>query len=89
MSEIEVKQVNGIWTLPSHDGYPADAENRIRDAATQFVDLKILQVVTDDVGKYGLYGVQEPNADKSAVGDQGVGTLVNIKDEGGNNLVNL
>ncbi len=89
LSEIEVKQVNGIWTLPSHDGYPADAENRIRDAATQFVDLKILQMVTDDFGKHGLYGVLEPSADKSAVGDQGVGTLVNIKDEGGDNLVNL
>ena len=89
LSEIEVKQVNGIWTLPSHDGYPADAENRIRDAATPFVDLKIINVVSDNVGDYALYGVQEPSQDKLAAGDQGVGTLVNIKDEKGNNLVNM
>ena len=41
LSEIEVKESNGIWTLPSHDGYPADAENRIRDATTPFVELEV------------------------------------------------
>ncbi len=89
LSEIEIKEIDGIWTLPSHAGYPADAENKIRDAATPFVDMKIIDVVTDKDGERATYGVIEPSADKSAVGDQGVGTLVNIKDESGNNLVDL
>lgn len=89
LSEIEVKQVNGIWTLPSHDAYPADAKDRIRDAATPFVDLRPIRIVSDSDGDHALYGVQEPSQDKSAVGDQGVGTLVNIKDEAGTNLVNV
>ncbi|MCA9148563.1 MAG: DUF4340 domain-containing protein [Planctomycetales bacterium] len=89
IKELEVKKSNGIWTLPSHDGYPADAENRIRDAATPFIDLRPLAVSSDKDGEHAQFGVLEPSIDKSAVGDQGVGTLVNIKDESGNNLVNL
>ncbi|MDG2384907.1 MAG: DUF4340 domain-containing protein [Pirellulaceae bacterium] len=89
LSEIEIKEIDGIWTLPSHAGYPADAENKIRDAATPFVDMKIIDVVTDKDGEHATYGVLEPGADKLAVGDQGVGTLVNIKDESGKNLVDL
>ncbi len=42
----------------------------------------------DEVGNYELYGVQEPSQDTSSVGDQGVGTLVRFKGEGGKNLVN-
>ena len=48
-----------------------------------------IRVVSDSDGDHALYGVQEPSQDKSAVGDQGVGTLVNIKDEAGTNLVNV
>ncbi len=89
LSEIEVKETGGIWTLPSHDDYPADAENRIRDATTPFIDLKSLSVQTDNDGEHAMFGVVEPSADKSAVGDQGVGTLVTVEDGGGNKLVNL
>jgi hypothetical protein len=89
LSEIEAKESNGIWTLPSHSGYPADAENRIRDAATPFIDLETVAVQSDNDGDHALYGVVEPGTDKSAAGDQGVGTLVTIKGDGGKNLVNL
>jgi hypothetical protein len=91
LREIEIKEVDGIWTLPSHQGYPADAENRIRDAATPFVSdlMTVIRVVTDEEGEHALYGVVEPSAEGSDVGDQGVGTLVTIKDAAGDNLVNL
>ena len=38
----------GLWTIPSHSDYPADAEDRIRDVATSLVGLKVLGVVTED-----------------------------------------
>ena len=87
--EIEIKEVDGIWTLPSHSGYPADAENKIRDAATPFVDMKVIGVASDLEGDHAMYGVVAPDPDKSAVGNQGVGTLVTIKDASGDTLVDL
>jgi hypothetical protein len=89
LSQIEVKEVGGIWTLPSHEDYPADAENRIRDATTPFVGFESVSVVSDNEGDHSLYGVLEPGAGKTAVGDQGVGTLVSVEGEGGKKLVNL
>ena len=89
LKEIEIKEVDGIWTLPSHSGYPADAENKIRDAATPFVDMKVIGVASDLEGDHAMYGVVAPDPDKSAVGDQGVGTLVTIKDASGDTLVDL
>jgi hypothetical protein len=89
VSQIEVKESGGIWTLPSHDGYPADAENRIRDATTQFIGLESMSVVSDSDGDHSLYGVLEPGAGKSAVGDQGVGTRVTVEGDGGKKLVDL
>ncbi len=90
IQELEVKKVNGIWVLPSHDGYPADAENRIRDAATLFIDLKVIGVVPgDNESDHELYGVLEPDPEKASGGAQGIGTLVNIKGEQGQDLVNL
>ncbi|MEZ6115105.1 MAG: DUF4340 domain-containing protein [Pirellulaceae bacterium] len=87
--EIEVKNVNGIWTLPSHDGYPADAENRIRDATSPFVDLKIIQVVSDTEGEHSLYGVLEPNVQTTQASDEGVGVRVAIQDGSRNDLADL
>ena len=89
LNEIEIREKDGIWTLPSHDGYPADAENRIRDATTPFIDLTSLAVVSNLDGARTLYGVLEPNVNKSAVGDQGVGTLVTVSGDGGTKLVDL
>ncbi|MBN01252.1 MAG: hypothetical protein CMJ77_19235 [Planctomycetaceae bacterium] len=89
LKEIEIKEADGIWTLPSHSGYPADAENKIRDAATPFVDMKVIGVVSDLEGDHVMYGVVAPDPDKSAIGDQGVGTLVTIKDASGDTLVDL
>ena len=40
LSEIEVKETNGIWTLPSHDDYPADAQ-RNDEQGTVGVSLSI------------------------------------------------
>jgi hypothetical protein len=33
-SEFEVAEQDGLWTIPSKDGYPADAEQQMALAAT-------------------------------------------------------
>lgn len=86
--KFEVEQgKSGEWVIPSHGGYPADAENRIRDAAAALNKLKILGVATDRAGDHELFGVIEPTTENA--GKEGVGTLISLRDSGGKDLVRL
>ena len=80
---------SGAWTIPSHGGYPADAENRMRDAALLLVELEVLDVPSKESGNHRMYGVVEPDKDKLKVGDQGVGLLLSFEDEKGQDLAGL
>jgi len=79
----------GLWSIPSHSDYPADAENRIRDVATSLVGLKILGVVTEDKTEHELFGVEEPDKEQTKLGDKGVGLLVTFEDQKGKKLASL
>ncbi|MEX0818128.1 MAG: DUF4340 domain-containing protein [Pirellulaceae bacterium] len=79
----------GLWTIPSHSDYPADAENRIRDVATSLVGLKVLGVVTEDKTEHELFGVKEPDKNSTKLGDKGVGLLVAFEDQKGKKLASL
>lgn len=83
------KDSSGVWTIPSHDGYPADAAEQMSEAANTFTNLKALDVVSVQRDDQSLFGVVEPDVEKLKITDQGVGTLVRLQDEQGSDLVNL
>jgi hypothetical protein len=88
LHRFEVEQgSDGRWIIPSHGGYPADAENRIRDAATALIDLQILGVASDSAADHELFGVLEPTEENA--GNEGVGTLIAMQDSDGGDLVRL
>lgn len=87
--EVEKNGKTGLWNIPTHDGYPADAETRLRDVATTFVGLKALGVATEDAQEHELYGVKEPDKEKTELGEKGVGQLVRFEDQKGKELVHL
>src|SRR5262245_56460621 len=91
-SFIVSQQPNGLWVIPSHGGYPADAESQLKAVAETLSDLKVVGKVSDktveDKNKeQELFGVKDP--EKAEVGTAGVGTLVAIQDGKGNDLVRL
>ena len=49
--EVRKDRETGNWTIPSRDGYPADAVEQMKDAANALVGLKILDVQTENVQK--------------------------------------
>jgi len=69
------------WTIPSRDGYPADALEQMKNAANAFVALKVLDTQTDKAEDHDDLGVAEPKLEALQVGDEGVGRLVTLKDE--------
>ena len=55
-------QVNDVWSIPSHENYPADGKDQLAQAAASVIDLTRLDKVTDDVATMRCYGVVDPDA---------------------------
>lgn len=78
---FRVTQVKGVWSLPSHENYPADADRQLAEAAASVMDLEKLAVVTDNPGEHELYGVIDPQ--DAGAGAEGVGMKVTLEDGAG------
>ncbi len=90
-SEFEVSKdrKTGVWTIPSNENYPADANRQMSEAANLFVGLKALNVASEKRDEQTLFGVVEPDKKKEDSGGEGVGTLVQLRDEKGDVLADL
>jgi len=86
---FKVVKSGGVWVLPSHQNYPADAKDHLAAAATELVDLKTLDVVSESPGDHEIYGVIEPDREKIQPGMTGVGQLIEIRDASGSKLARL
>jgi len=73
----------GQWVIPSHNNYPADAEEQMASAAAAFSTLEVKEVIDVDSSAHQDYHVVEPNTEELDVGTDGVGTLVTVTDEEG------
>jgi hypothetical protein len=89
LSPFKVVKTGGVWVLPAHDNYPADAREHLAAAATELIDMKSLDVVTDSPAEHETFGVIEPDPQKIEAGMTGVGKLVEIRDEAGATLARL
>jgi hypothetical protein len=84
-----VAQVGGVWSIPSHGNYPADAQKHLAEAATSLMGLKVLSVASDSAGDQGQFGVIDPTDKDLKAGTTGVGMQVTMKDKDGKTLVAL
>ncbi len=86
---FKVAQVNGVWSIPSHSNYPADAREHMAEAATALLDLEILGLASESQGDQELYGVITPDPQKLRQGMTGVGTRITLRDDKDNTLADL
>jgi len=91
LSQFEVSKdpQSGIWKIPTHAGYPADAEEQMKASATALYDLDILDVPSRNAEDHVDFGVLEPDPEDLQVGDEGVGRLVDFRDDQGETLATL
>ena len=92
MKRFKVVQKDGIWVIPSYEDYPADAQDQLVNAATMFTGLNVIGVVSENEAEHKRFGVVEPDPDKTQVGDEGVGMMVDVfgtTDEGQTKLASL
>ena len=93
-NEFRITEVDGIWSIPSHDNYPADAKDQMGKVAEALTDLKVLNVIqpegsgVDSIDFQKQYGVIDPVSDSSSP-DEGVGISVTLGGADNTTLVNL
>ncbi|MEX2113663.1 MAG: DUF4340 domain-containing protein [Pirellulales bacterium] len=78
---FKVAQIDGVWSIPSHSNYPADAQDHMAAAATSLLDLTILGEVSRNAGDQELYGVITPDPKTLSQGATGVGTRITLRDD--------
>jgi hypothetical protein len=84
---FRVAQVNGVWSIRSHENYPADAADRLAQVATSVMDVSKGTVVSDNRADHVLFGVSDPEAE--AVDPAGAGTRITVEGGDGKPLVDL
>ncbi len=89
VAQAETTDGQRLWSIPSHDNYPADAEDQLAAAAGGLMGLKILNTAGDSPGDHELFGVVEADLKTLKVGATGVGTRVVMKDKSGKVLLSL
>ncbi|MDR2755872.1 MAG: DUF4340 domain-containing protein [Planctomycetaceae bacterium] len=91
---FRVTEVDGVWSIPSHDNYPADAKDQMGKVAEALVDLKVLDVVTspteenDITALHTMYGVIDPNSESASL-SEGIGVKVTLIGAGDEKFVDL
>ena len=77
----------GIWTIPSHNNYAADAKTRMAKSATMMLGMKRDRVISDLVDDHAKCGVVDP--EEQSLETKGRGTKVTFKNQGGQDLASL
>jgi hypothetical protein len=87
--QFEVASVDGVWSIPSKQDYPADATRQMAAAANALIDRKILRVAAQDAQGHEELGVVDPLSSKLDSNSTGVGTRVTMTGSDGKDLVDM
>jgi hypothetical protein len=80
LEPLKIVNRNGIWTIPSHYGYPADARDRLAQLSAAIISLRKDDVRSESPADHERCGVIDP-MDVDRPGSRGRGTRVTIRGE--------
>jgi len=89
------RREDGLWVIPSHHDYPAEARERLAKTAASLIGIRKVALQSRSKDDWARYGVEDPTA--TAVGsvegsdekDQVRGTRITLKDASTNSLVDV
>ncbi len=87
--EFEVASTEGLWTIPSKQGYPADAAHQMAEAATCLIDREVLRVAAIDASRHEELGVIDPTSSNLDSKAEGVGIRVTMTDNNDETLTDM
>ncbi len=85
---FQVTNRDGLWTIPSHNDYPADGAERLSNIAADIISVVKEDFRSDNVADHEALGVIDPT-DLTAPGLVGRGTRVTVRDADGEALADL
>ena len=86
--KFEIKQEDGLWQIPSHEGYPAEAARRLAGTSASLMGITRDSLVGRSVADHAKFGVIDPRS-KEIVDTEGVGQSITLKDANDDVLIDL
>ena len=84
---FRVAQTNGVWSIPSHENYPADGGDRLAQVAANVMDVTKGTIVPAEPKEHATYGLVDPTAE--GVDVEAAGTRITLENSAGKALVDL
>ncbi len=85
---FKVTNDGGLWTIPSHHGYPADGKDRLAKTAAGVLGIQKDDFRSDNVSDHEALGVVDP-LDEGATALRGRGKRVTLKNDSGSVLADF
>ncbi len=85
---FQVTNRDGLWTIPSHNDYPADGRERLSNISADIISLLKEDFRSDNISDHEALGVIDPT-DLTATSLVGRGTRMTVKDANGEILADL
>jgi hypothetical protein len=87
----------GLWIIPSHNDYPAEASERLAKTAASLIGIRKVALQSRSKDDWARYGVEDPSAEVTASAsadqddqkNQSRGTRITLRDTSSNPLVDL
>ncbi len=89
VKSFRVAKQRGKWVVPSHDNYPADAEQQLQNAAKALFQLDCLHIASGVEADHEELGVVEPPKDGAAATKKNYGRLIVLQDDKSDDLVRV
>ena len=79
-SRFKVAKVDGLWRIPSHENYPAEASDRLATTASSIIGIERESLAGRGTKDFGRLGVVDPLSEE--IDDpEAVGQRITLKDE--------
>ncbi len=85
---FEIKQEDGLWQIPSHEGYPAEAAQRLAQTSASLMGITRDSLVGRSVADHVKFGVIDPRGE-DIVNMDAVGQSITLRDANDDVLVDL
>lgn len=77
---FQLEKQNGLWIIPTHHNYPAEAGQRLSQTATALQGLERLRLANAAKGAQDNLGVLDPTSDAAKENPDAAGKLIQFKD---------
>lgn len=88
LQEFRVQRVDGLWTIPSHYNYPAEAIERLATTSASVIGLERETLVGRLKSEHEKFGVVDPTSE-SATDPETTGQRLTLRDDDDNILADL